>query len=171
MQMYQIPNCDISISTLRVALYSILRIINSNYFLDDQSQTLKININCTKDIIDIFVNFAFNYYYWTMVSDNRTSNREYNCNCNSRVKLKPNLSQRLLLLNWYYLNLLFEALYTYVHTHIHIYIYHFQRTVQRPVSLVEQFLRARLLAGTGAAARTTVGNWHGTLYRDLIRYT
>lgn len=33
--MYQIPNCDISISTLRVALYSILRIINSNYFLDD----------------------------------------------------------------------------------------------------------------------------------------
>lgn len=71
--MYQIPNCDISIPILRVALYSILRIINSNYFLDDQSQTLKININCTKDIIDIFVNFAFNYYYWTMVSDNRTS--------------------------------------------------------------------------------------------------
>ena len=70
--MYQIPNCDISVPTLRVALYSILRIINSNYFLDDQSQTLKININCTKDIIDIFVNFAFNYY-WTIVSDNRTS--------------------------------------------------------------------------------------------------
>lgn len=81
---------------------------------------MKININCTRDIIDIFVNFAFNYYYWTMVSDNRTSNRECNCNCNSRVKLEPNLSQRLLLLNWYYLNLLFEALYTYVHTHIYI---------------------------------------------------
>lgn len=82
-----------------------------------------------------------------------------------------NLSQRLPLpspFNWYYLNLLFEAFPLYTRKHVHIHVYITPRGLYKGLFHRSNNSCARLLAR--AVARTTVGNWHGTLYRDLIRY-